>query len=156
MNREVRYKAKRYDNKQWVEGSLIVLDADSGYYFITEEYLSASTLPVRDLIYDHTHLVDPKTICQLIQTDKVRVWENDIVRWEDDDECISVIRYDEENARFVFDDYGVKGCLMEYGWDECVGGFGKVDTNGFDAFYAFGFEVIGNTIDNPELIKSEF
>ena len=156
MNREVRYKAKRYDNKQWVEGSLIVLDADSGYYFITEEYLSASTLPVRDLIYNHTHLVDPKTICQLIQTDKVRVWENDIVRWEDDDECISVIRYDEENARFVFDDYSVKGCLMEYGWDECAGGFGKVDTNGFNDFYAFGFEVIGNTIDNPELIKSEF
>ena len=151
--REVRYKAKRYDNKQWVEGSLIVLDADSGYYFITEEYPSASTLPVRDLIYSHTHLVDPYTICQLIQTDKVRVWENDIVRWEDDDEYISVIRYDEENARFVFDDYGVKGCLMEYGWDENAGGFGKVDTNGFDDFYSFGFEVIGNTIDNPELIK---
>ena len=151
--REVRYKAKRYDNKQWIEGSLIVLDADSGYYFITEEFLSASTLPVRNLIYDHTHLVEPDTICQLIQTDKVRVWENDIVRWEDDDEYISVIRYDEENARFVFDDYGVKGCLMEYGWDENAGGFGKVDTNGFDDFYSFGFEVIGNTIDNPELIK---
>lgn len=156
MNREVRYKAKRYDNKQWVEGSLIVLDADSGYYFITEEYLSASTLPVRNLIYDHTYLVDPDTICQLVQTDKVRVWENDIVRWEDEDDIISVIRYDFEEARFVLDDYGISGCLMEYGFDETAGEFKKLDTNGFGDFYEFNFEVIGNIFDNPELIKSEF
>lgn len=169
--REVLFKAKLKDWKtnpnrnRWIEGYYLSKEETTycvkedyerfpvkTLYYIAEECMTDWGLPNEFRLYE----IDPETICQLIQTDKVRVWENDIVRWEDDDECISVIRYDEENARFVFDDYGVKGCLMEYGWDEDAGGFGKVDTNGFNDFYSFGFEVIGNTIDNPELIKFGF
>lgn len=137
--RDILFKAKRLNGNTWVEGYYVEINNLHLIYYDNE--------------YSNGYAeVDPETLCQLIQTDKVRVWENDIVRWEDDD-IISVIRYDEENARFVLDDYGIKGCLMEYGWDEDAGGFGRLDTNGFDAFYSFGFEVIGNIFDNPELIN---
>ena len=144
--REIIFRGKRIDNGEWVEGYYMKLN---GHHYILVGKL--------DIMNGYPELVkyviNPKTLCQLIQTDKVRVWENDIVRWEDDDEYISVIRYDEENARFVLDDYGVKGCLMEYGWDEDAGGFGRLDSNGFDAYCSFGFEVIGNIHDNPELLE---
>lgn len=149
MDREILYKGKRLDNSEWVEGYYMNLD---GHHYILIGKL--------DIMNGYPELVkyviNPKTLCQLIQTDKVRVWENDIVRWEDEDDIISVIRYDFEEARFVLDDYGISGCLMEYGFDETAGEFKKLDTNGFGDFYEFNFEVIGNIFDNPELIKSEF
>lgn len=70
------------------------------------------------------------------------IYKGDIVRF---DEELSVVRYDEDAARFVLDDYGIRGCLMEYGWDEGAGGFGVIDTNGFDDFNDISeIEVIGN------------
>lgn len=76
------------------------------------------------------------------------IYEGDIVRF---DEELSVVRYDEETARFVLDDYGIFGCLMEYGWDEGAGGIGVVNTNGFDDFNDISeIEVIGNIHENPE------
>lgn len=43
---------------------------------------------------------------------------------------------------------------MEYGWDESAGGFGIVDTNGFDDFNDISeIEVIGNIYENPELLE---
>lgn len=144
MNREILFKAKIINegcglDGQWVEG----------WYF----YANSTK---KHLIYTYNggmREIDPETLCQLVQTDKVRVWEGDIVRWEGDDETISAIRYDKENARFVFDTYGIKGLFMEYGWDEDSGDFGKLDTNEFEAFLSFDFEVIGNVFDNPELLK---
>lgn len=79
------------------------------------------------------------------------IYEGDIIRF---DEELSVVRYDEETARFVLDGYGIRGCLMEYGWDESAGGFGIVDTNGFDDFNDISeIEVIGNIYENPELLE---
>ena len=143
--REILFKAKRKDNGEWIEG----------YY-----YKRVHVDKIVDAIekYNGTidsieyYEIDPNTLCQLVPNDEVRVWENDIVCWEEDNEVISVVRYDIEAAKFVFDDYGTKGCLMEYGWDEDAGGFGVVDTYGFDYFYSLHFKVIGNIFDNPELI----
>lgn len=76
------YKAKRVDNGEWITGSLIVLDWDSWYVFIVEQYESASTLPVRDLICNHTHLVKRETICRctgLKDKNGTLIWENDVV-----------------------------------------------------------------------------
>lgn len=36
--REILFKAKRVDNGEWVEGSLIDLDIDSGYCYIVPPY----------------------------------------------------------------------------------------------------------------------
>lgn len=160
--KNILFKGRRFDNNQWIKGSLIVLNGANGYYFITEDtkYVNASVLPAKDLIYNNTYLVAPETVCQftgLRDKNGNKIWENDIVRWDDDDECISVIRYDDEYAAFVIDEYGVNGylmeCLMEYGWGKIAGSFEKIETNGFDDYSNLDFEIIGNVFDSPELLE---
>lgn len=61
--REIIFKAKRIDNGEWVEGSLI----DSGNHeqvFIYPHYNGASTMPCRNLVYHRMIAVDVETICQ--------------------------------------------------------------------------------------------
>ena len=83
------------------------------------------------------------------------IYDKDIIRFNNDD-VISVVRYDVENAKFVIDDYGYAGRLMEYGWDDYAGDFDVVDTNDFDSFHDMSdVEVIGNTYQNPEMINRE-
>ena len=135
--REILFRAKRMRDKIWVEGSLLVLDDDSGYYFITQPYKSASTLPVKDLIYNHTHLVDPETVCQYTgMTDRngKKIWENNIVQmfYRDGGTDTGTIRYTEQCARFQYYEAGEIG----YGID-----------------ITCDMEVIGNIFDNPELLK---
>ena len=62
--RENLFKAKRIDNGEWVEGSLIDLDIDSGYCYIVPPYKKASILPINFLITDRMKLVAPETLCQ--------------------------------------------------------------------------------------------
>ena len=151
MNREIRYKAKRCDNKQWVEGSLIVLDADSGYYFITEEYLSASTLPVKDLIYNHTYLVNPNTLCQytgLTDNNGNKIWENDILHCKNRD----MVEEADFTTQVEWDD-DCKGFLMQDTAYSFVG-LDAINPN-IQGIYEV-VEHLGNVFDNPELLKSEF
>lgn len=142
--REILFRAKRVDNEEWMEGSLITLDADRGYYFIVEPYFSASTLPIRDLIYDHTHLVFPETICQYTGlTDKNgnKIWENDVVR-------STIIT--ERKAKVVYGDFNCKCCHGLYGWTfEPIGGYSEI----CDIRETETIEVIGNIFDNPELME---
>ena len=62
--REILFKAKQIDNGEWIEGSLIDLDIDSGYCYIVQPYKKASILPIIFLITDRMKLVDPETLCQ--------------------------------------------------------------------------------------------
>lgn len=59
--REILFKAKQIDNGEWIEGSLIDLDIDSGYCYIVQPYKKASILPIIFLITDRMKLVDPET-----------------------------------------------------------------------------------------------
>lgn len=139
------FKAKRIDNGEWVQGNLFI-----------EENRAEITRGTCNGVGIEGVAVDKDTICQYTGlTDKNgnKIWENDALS---DDDMFSVVRWDEEEARFVIDDYGTKGCLMEYGFDECMGEYGVVDTYGFDDFCSMkSFEVIGNIFDNPELLKGE-
>lgn len=141
--REILFKAKSENTdgtKDWVEGYLSKCEGE--FIICDDEGIGVG--------------IDPETICQYTGlTDKNgnKIWENDVL--SDDDMC-SVARWDDEEARFVIDDYGTKGCLMEYGFDECMGEYGVVDTYGFDDFCSMkSFEVIGNIIDNPELLRED-
>lgn len=84
------------------------------------------------------------------------VYEGDIVRITDE-ENIFVIRYDSEKKSFVLDEYGIKGAVMEYGFDEYAGEYGKLDTYSFDGFENIEtiLEVIGNIYENPTFLKGE-
>ena len=62
--REYLFRGKRVDNGKWVEGGIIPLDTDSGYVFIAEPFLSASTLPVHEIVKHHMHLVVPESVGQ--------------------------------------------------------------------------------------------
>ena len=64
MTREILFHGKRVDNGEWVEGGIIPLDTDSGYIFIAEPFLSASTLPVHEIVKHHMHLVYPESVGQ--------------------------------------------------------------------------------------------
>ena len=66
--REILSKAKQIDNGEWIEGSLIDLDIDSGYCYIVPPYKKASILPIIFLITDRMKLVDPETLCQFTGT----------------------------------------------------------------------------------------
>ena len=146
--REILFKAKRIDNGEWVEGLLWKKKYNASKMFI-------SCFPDKD-DNEEAYVVDSKTICQYTGlTDKngKKIWENDVLFADD---IASFVRWDDEEARFVMDDYGTQGCLMEYGFDEDAGEYGVVDTYGFDDFTTSVseiFEVIGNIFDNPELLK---
>lgn len=148
--REILFKAKRISNGEWVEGFVSRPFSENTEGNITNYCFNA----LDEMGFVSECIVSADTICQYTGlTDKNgnKIWENDVL--SDDDMC-SVVRWDEEEARFVIDDYGTKGCLMEYGFDECMGEYGVVDTYGFDDFCSMeSFEVIGNIFDNPELIR---
>lgn len=144
--REILFRGKRTDNDEWIFGNL-------EYNPITK----LAFISVPQHIHVDVEMVDPETVCQYTGlTDKngKKIFEGDIVF---DDETYSLVRWDEGKAMFVIDDYGTRGCLMEYGWDEDAGGYGVVDTNSFDDFCGtvnLDFEVVGNIYDNPDLLTT--
>ena len=141
--REILFKAKQIDNGEWIEGSLIDLDNDSGYCYIVQPYKKASILPIIFLITDRMKLVDPETLCQftgLCDKNGKKIWENDIVL------VIYENRYYEKKelstGKIVFTRgtwyIGGKVCNELYAIDE-------------DAI--FQVEIVGNIFDNPELLQ---
>lgn len=140
--REILFKAKQIDNGEWIEGSLIDLDIDSGYCYIVQPYKKASILPIIFLITDRMKLVDPETLCQftgLCDKNGKRIWENDVV-WLvcDGKEHIYQIVWDNSELDFK----ATKG-------EENYG------TNYEYLLCCDEIEVIGNIFDNPELLQEE-
>ena len=143
--REILFKAKQIDNGEWIEGSLIDLDIDSGYCYIVQPYKKASILPIIFLITDRMKLVDPETLCQftgLCDKNGKKIWENDIVL------VIYENRYYEKKelstGRIVF----IRGAWY-------IGGKVWNELYAIDEDAIFQVEIVGNIFDNPVLLQEE-
>ena len=141
--REILFKAKRIDNGEWIEGSLIDLDIDSGYCYIVQPYKKASILPIIFLITDRMKLVDPETLCQftgLCDKNGKKIWENDILMAHLDESYPEDVTYETV-------EWGVAGWVGHEA--------NSIDRQYLDEFDTKYYEVVGNTFDNPELLQEE-
>ena len=134
---ENRYlcRGKRIDNGEWAEGYLIVDEKDYSKYFIGYVLGTNEDGTPHDL--DAAH-VNPSTICQctaMPDKNNKLIFENDIaIKHNDDDKEPYLIRWSENYAAW---ELAQCGCAM-YGFFDVD--FGEI-------------EVIGNAIDNPELLE---
>ena len=141
--REILFKAKRIDNGEWIEGSLIDLDIDSGYCYIVPPYKKASILPINFLLTDRMKLVAPETLCQftgLCDKNGNKIWENDILMAHLDESY-------PEDATYETVEWNVAGWVGHE--------TGCTDREYLDKFDLEHYEVVGNIFDNPELLQEE-
>lgn len=145
--RENLFKGKRKDNGEWIEGSLIDLDIDSGYCYIVPAFKNASTLPINWLIADRMILVDPETICQftgLCDRYGNKIWEHDILKtWSDEYAQVKFGFYD---TGFASGDYN-QGFYVYFSEDS----YYRHELG----FWCKKTYVRGNIFDNPELLQEK-
>ena len=160
--REILFKAKRIDNGEWIEGSLITgvffrLGQGIPYIFCPDEadYDCFEDFSEENGIFE----VDPATICQytgLTDKNSNKIWENDIVQ------CVSkevVISGGPYSTGYRFGDKLKVKCLKS-GFtlstltnnSEVPNVCGNVKNYEFWNIQRF-LKVIGNIFDNPELLK---
>lgn len=123
-------RGKRIDNGEWIFGNLI--QTDDGVYII-QNYVPQHSIKNCE--------VDPSTICQCTaMPDKngKLIFENDILSGHID----VGFPEDETRKRVVW---------HENGW--CTNELRCDDYEELDDFDSENFEVIGNMIDNPELLE---
>ena len=133
------FKAKRFDNGEWVKGALVYDNMDKLYRIIIELDYSTGTC----IAAGKAPRVDASTICQctgLKDKNGKLIWENDIVK----DEKGNFYKVSWQNNYYQFSWICVKSEIFEVDvkWD-------------LYAMRSFEIEVIGNIFDNPELLESE-
>lgn len=146
MNDRYLFKAKRVDSGEWTMGSLITgvffrLGQSIPYILCPDEanYDCFDDFAEENGVFE----VDPSTICQctgLKDKNGKLIWENDVFR-ENHSDRIGVVKFGEHEG--------------EYGW--CIEWISeKAKYYRVDFLYwqkEVTLEVVGNAIDNPELLE---
>lgn len=150
------YKAKDKDDGKWYEGYYMCLhdttycsmpsdnveearklEEENTHHYIVFEQMTDWGLPNRHLRAE----IDPTTLCActgLKDKNGKLIWENDVVNCYES-ECFGVIKWEEDEARFIFD------IVLE-----------DLSFEPEDVYdYIDDMEVVGNTFDNPELLEVE-
>ena len=137
MENRFLFRGKRIDNGEWIVGSLIV---DKHQHIETGEQIEIIGIYPSEY-KDFSKRIDPSTICQctgLKDKNGKLIFENDILSGHIDVEFPE----DETRKRVVWHKNG--WCTNEPGCDYY---------EELDDFDSENFEVIGNMIDNPELLE---
>ena len=127
--RNIKFKAKRLDNGEWVKGDLVHSSSYVGISYPSDEF---SDVPI-------VHRVDPSTVCQftgLKDCEGKEVWDHDLLQ--------SPCKETEE--------------IYEVSWGQEEGGFivkhtvsgGRLLTFLCPALMLFRFKVIGNKFDKKK------
>lgn len=127
------FKAKRVDNGEWIQGTLLLHDTDIATIF--RQHPADGSLQGFE--------VDPSTVCQctgLKDTNGTLIWENDIMVAHLDE------NYPEDETYIIILWHGSGFCSKENG---------NIDIMPFDKFDQEHFEVCGNIFDNQELLENE-
>lgn len=135
--REILFKAKRIEDDEWIEG----------YYQKRHNFLGNEEHLIFHVdgrtVWEYTEIV-PETLCQftgLCDKNGNKIWENDICdRKEKYPEIVKM-----NNGDWTLDYSYAFG--KEYGYSFCNLGFYATERK--------YIEVIGNIIDNPELLQEE-
>lgn len=161
MSREIKFKAKRIDNGEWIEGA-----------YVLREYIGHGNMVdgVTEKIKETSHEIAtngfnfieviPETVGQFTGlTDKngTEIYEGDIVRhyskfYEPDVKVNPELFENDETGTIQFKG----GCFGFISLDGCSEIYGALETNedtslGFEEYW---FEVIGNIHTNPELLEA--
>lgn len=132
--REILFKAKRVDDREWVVGQYVNTcypgkDKETGHFIVVypNEY----------------HEVYTSTLCQftgLCDKNGKRIWENDILMAHLDESYPEDVAYETV-------EWGVAGWVAHE--------TGSMDREYLDEFDLEHYEVVGNIFDNPELLQEE-
>lgn len=143
---EILHKAKRLDTGEWIFGGSIIQFLDNGERTVYMPQFKEKCICTHDAENDNIlsfdkcvfYKVDPETVC--VYTEKCdkrknRICEKDIVKNEKGD--TGVIQWFPEHSAFMI--WEIKNNKIHYlGDNDCS----KI-------------EIIGNEIDNPELLEEE-
>lgn len=105
MERKIKFKAKRLDNSEWVEGDII--HKNNGVYIYNPQLVNKRGYSVQSI------KVNPSTVCQftgLKDRNGKDIYENDVIEMADEDGYVleAVVKY--VQGAFA----GVNGCILAY------------------------------------------